>query len=265
MSGAKRQGVLHRVTLGWLPLPWAVGYEVGFGLAALAVGCQWDMRWGLVVAQEGTLRHRGCSGGRMETQLQSRWQGGLRNRRNLPCLMLGRKHGASCQRQPPSCSRASPGAGRGGSLSLGRAHAHPGPAVPPGSSAGSPAGRAEHAFVPLCQPGLPINPGQSTAGLQLGRARRGCSCAASRRGGFSPRSSVDALPAALTGMRCRPAEGNTALAAAGGPGMQETQSHLARASGLNSVPYWGHRGRAQALFTHGRHSLQDVLPPHFSG
>lgn len=42
----KRQSVLHRVTLGWVPLPWAVEYEA----------------WDLVVTQESTLRHRGCTG-----------------------------------------------------------------------------------------------------------------------------------------------------------------------------------------------------------
>lgn len=123
-------------------------------------------------------------------------------------------------------------------------------------------------FPRLCHLELPINSEQGTAwpGSRSTAVPDGApSCAASREERFSPNSSMDALPSAPRGMHCHSIDGNTTLVAARGPGMQENQCHLARSSGLYSVPCWGHQGRAQALFADSRHSLQAVLPPHFLG
>lgn len=215
--------------------------------------------------------HR-CSGGRMKTQLQSHCQGGLRNRRNLPCLMLGSKHIASCQHQPPSCSCASSGAGRAAGGGLGEV------AACPCKPQASRAPWQQHwlpvqdvpdmPFLPLCHLELPINSEQGTVwpGSRSTAVPDGASsCAAYKEEGFSPDSSMDALPTAPRGMHCHPVDGNTTLAAAGGPGLQGNQCHLASMSGLYSVPCRGNQGRAQALFADSRHSLQAVLPPHFLG
>lgn len=192
---------------------WEVGFGCGSGEHVEAQGTHW------------------CSGGRMKTQLQFHCQGGLRNRRNLPCLMLGSKHIASCQHQPPSRSCASSGAGRAAGEGLHEVAACP--CKPQASRAPRQQRRLlvqdvpNMPFLPLCHLELPINPEQGTAwpGSRSTAVPDGASsCAASREEGFSPNSSMDALPTATRGMHCHPIDGNTALAAAGEPGMQKNQS-----------------------------------------
>lgn len=74
-------------------------------------------------------------------------------------------------------------------------------------------------FLPLCHLELPINPEQGTA---WPRSRSSAEPdGASREEGFSPSSSMDGVPSAPGGMHCHTIDGNTALPAAGGPGMQE--------------------------------------------
>lgn len=174
-----------------------------------------------------------CSGGRMKTQLQSHCQSRLRNRRNLPCLMLGSKHFTTCQHQPPSCSCASSGAGRAAGGGLGEAAAcpcKPQASHAPRQQCWFPMQDVPNMpFFPLCRPELSINPEQGTAwpGSRSTAVPNGASsCAASRQEGFSPNSSLDALPTAPRGMHCHPIGGHTTLAVAGGQGCRKTSITL---------------------------------------
>lgn len=191
-----------------------------------------------------------CSGGRMKTQMQFHCQGGLQNRRNLPRLMLGSKHITSCQHQPPSCNCASSSAGRaaGGVLvRLQRAHANPRPAVPPGSSAGSP-GRT-------CQTCL--FPGFVTLSYPLtrSRVRRGPAATAQPCPTGLPvvllPERKDFLPAPQWMLSPLLQEGCTATLLMGilpwqlqaGLGYRKTSVTLPEYQDF--VPCWGHQGRAQ--------------------
>lgn len=205
----KRQSVLHRVTLGWVPLPRAVEYG----------------ERGLVVAQESTLRHRGCTGavvadkdpaavplpGRAEKQekpaLSDAWKQTqfqlpapasfpwLCQLRRRPCRCWGLGGVAAC----PCKLQASRAPRQQRWLPVQDV-----PNMP---------------FLPLCHLELPINPEQGTA---WPRSRGSAEPdGASREEGFSPSSSIDGVPRAPGGMHCHTIDGNTALPAAGGPGMQE--------------------------------------------
>lgn len=210
-----------------------------------------------------------CSGGRIKTQLQSYSQGGLRNRRNLPwlCLEANTLPAASSSLFAVAVPAPAPAV----PLVRGLVRLQPCPCKPQGSRATRQQCQLPVQDVPdmpfprLCHLELPINSEQGTAWPgSRSTAQQGFQLCCFQRG-FSPNSSMDALPTAPRGMHCHPIDRNTTLAAAGGPGMQENHCHLASTSGLYSVPCWGYQGWAQALFADSRHSLQAVLPPHFLG